>query len=120
MSTPIVIDLEVTTPAAVALEVATPEVDVTPDSDGAHVVVVAVPGPPGPQGEGGGVEYIHTQASPSSSWTVPHGLGKQIVTATVYSLDLATQYDGVFVEYVDDNTSRLWMSPPLAGRARII
>lgn len=93
-------------------------VAVTP-SDGARVVVVATPGPPGPPGNDGGAEYIHTQSSPSSSWTVPHGLGKQIVNATVYSLDLATQYDGVFVEYVDDNTSRLWLSPPIAGRARI-
>lgn len=52
MSTPITIDIEVTSPAAVALEIATPTVDVTPDPDGAQVVVVAVPGPPGPPGDG--------------------------------------------------------------------
>lgn len=58
MSAPITIDLEITSPAAVALEITAPTVDVSPDSEGAQVVVVAVPGstgPPGPPGDGTGV-----------------------------------------------------------------
>ena len=64
-------------------------------------------------------EYYHTQAVASSSWTVNHSLNKQIVGALVYSGDLGTQYESVFVEQVNANTCRLWVSPPLAGIARI-
>lgn len=55
MSSPITIDIEVSTPSAVALEIASPTVDVTPDASGAQVIVVATPGPrglPGPAGDG--------------------------------------------------------------------
>lgn len=93
------------------------------DDDCDELLVVGVPGPPGkpgPPGSSGVVaEYYHTQANPSSSWTVPHNLNKQIVGALVYSADKGTQYDGVFVEQLDNNTCRLWVTPPLAGIARI-
>lgn len=83
-------------------------------------VAVPVPGPPGPPGENGdGADYYHTQVAPSSSWTVPHNLNRQIVGALVYSSDLGIQYGNVFVEQVSPNLARLWMSPPLAGIARI-
>lgn len=88
-----------------------------------ELFAVAVPGPPGPPGPPGSsgvvAEYYHTQAVPSSSWTIAHNLNKQIVGALVYSGDLATQYDGVFVEQLNSNTCRLWVTPPLAGIARI-
>lgn len=91
--------------------------------DDCDYIAIATPGPPGPKGDPGpsGVvaEYYHTQASPSSSWTVPHNLNKQIVGALVYSAGLGTEYAGIFVEQLDPNTCRLWMSPPLAGIARI-
>ena len=86
-------------------------------------VAVATPGPRGKEGPPGpsGVvaEYYHTQAVAASQWTVPHNLNKAIVGAIVYSPDKGTQYDGVFVEQLDPNTCRLWVSPPLAGIARI-
>lgn len=86
-------------------------------------IAIATPGPPGPQGDPGpsGVvaEYYFTQPTPSSSWTIAHALNKQIVGALVYSLDMATEYGAVFVEQLDPNTCRLWVSPPLAGVARI-
>ncbi|WP_280420649.1 DUF7264 domain-containing protein [Nocardia carnea] len=86
----------------------------------AGAVAVPVPGPQGPPGSGGGVgDYFHTQSTPSSSWTVAHGLNKQIVGALVYSLDMSTEYGAVHVEQLDANTCRLWVSPPLAGIARI-
>lgn len=53
MTAPIVIDIEVTSPAEVALEVVAPVVDVSPDPDGAQVILVATPGPMGPPGPGG-------------------------------------------------------------------
>ena len=88
-----------------------------------ETLVVSVPGPPGPQGPPGpgGVvaEFYFTQPTPSSSWTVAHNLNKQIVGALVYSGDLGTQYNEVYVEQLDPNTCRLWVSPPLAGIARI-
>lgn len=64
MTAPITIDIEVTSPAAVTLEVATPAVDVTPDPDGAQVIVVATPGPPGPAGPpGDGAQVFNEQPS---------------------------------------------------------
>lgn len=91
--------------------------------DCCEFVAVGIPGPPGkpgPPGPGGVVaEYYHTQAAPSSSWLVAHNLNKQIVGALVYSGDLGTQYEGVFVEPLDANTCRIWVTPPLAGIARI-
>lgn len=60
MSAPIAIDIEVTSPAAVALEIATPVVEVSPDPNGAQVIVVATPGPPGPPGSAGdGTQVIN-------------------------------------------------------------
>lgn len=91
--------------------------------DECETLVVAVPGPPGPRGPAGSsgvvAEYYHTQAVPASSWTIAHNLNKQIVGALVYSGDMGTQYDGVFVEQLNPNTCRLWVSPPVAGIARI-
>lgn len=52
MTSPITIDIEVTTPAT-GFEIATPAVDVTPAAGGPQVLVVAVPGPRGPAGETG-------------------------------------------------------------------
>lgn len=88
--------------------------------DPCETLVIALPGPPGRPGlPGSGAEFYHTQAVASSSWTVNHNLNKQIVGALVYSGDLGTQYDGVFVEQLSPNSCRLWVSPPLAGIARI-
>lgn len=88
-----------------------------------EIYAVGIPGPPGkpgPPGSSGVVaEYYHTQATPSSSWTVVHNLSKPIVGALVYSPDMSVQYDGVFVEQLSPTTCRLWVSPPLAGVARI-
>ncbi|MFG1794113.1 hypothetical protein [Nocardia sp. NPDC049149] len=53
MSAPITLDIEVSSPAAVELEIETPAVEVTPDPDGAQVIVVATPGPQGPAGPSG-------------------------------------------------------------------
>lgn len=74
-------------------------------------------GPPGPPGDGGG--YLHTQTTPASNWTIPHGLNRPIVGALVYSLDLSIQYSNVFVEHLSPDTCRLWVSPALTGIARI-
>lgn len=88
-----------------------------------EVIAVGIPGPPGKPGSPGSTgvvaEYYHTQTTPSSSWTVPHNLNKLIVGALVYSADFSVQYGNVFVEQLTPNTARLWMSPPLAGIARI-
>jgi hypothetical protein len=88
-----------------------------------EVIAVGIPGPPGKPGKPGDSgqvsEYYHTQTTPSSSWLVPHNLGKEIVGALVYSPDMTVQYDAVFVEQLDPNTCRLWMTPPVPGVARI-
>lgn len=61
MSSPLVIDIEVTSPDEVDLEVAAPVIDVTPGDDGAQVVLVAVPGPPGPAGPPGSGSRISNE-----------------------------------------------------------
>lgn len=75
-------------------------------------------GPPGESGDGAGF-YLHTQSTPSSSWLIPHNLGREIVGALVYSADYSVQYGGVVVEPLNENECRLWLSPPVAGVARI-
>jgi hypothetical protein len=45
---------------------------------GAPVIVTVhagAPGAPGADGNGGGANYLHTQASASAIWTVNHNLG---------------------------------------------
>lgn len=85
--------------------------------DDGHVAVPQ-PGPPGPGGGSGNFFYF-TQNSPASQWTIPHSLNRQIVGADVRSLDLLTEYSNVFVEILSADLCRLWVSPPIAGIARI-
>ena len=40
------------------------------------------PGPPGPAGAAGGSIFTHTQATPLTTWTINHGLGRYPTTAT--------------------------------------
>ncbi len=49
-------------------------------SDGDPAVIDVQAGPPGPPGTSS-ASYLHTQASPASTWTVNHNLGTRPVIA---------------------------------------
>lgn len=45
-------------------------------------VVGSIRGPAGPPGTGGA--FVHTQATPASTWTIPHALDRIPHSVTVY------------------------------------
>lgn len=117
MSSPITIDIEVTSPAAVALEVATPTVDVTPDPDGAQVLVVAVPGPPGPAGAAGDGGFEFVQTTPAATWTIPNTLGRYPAAVTVIVGGEVVDPD---IDIPDTTVIVATFAAPTSGRAEII
>lgn len=66
------------------------------------------------------VSYVHVQADESSVWTVPHNLGRGIVSVEVYSSDYSVQWDNVVVQPLDDDTVRLGFDDPTAGIALVL
>jgi hypothetical protein len=70
-------------------------------------------GPPGPQGDSGGF-YTHSQAAPSTAWTITHALGYRPNVTTVDSAGTVLYGD---VTYIDDATIEVSFSWPTAGFA---
>lgn len=70
-------------------------------------------------GSGGGSSYTHTQSIAQSIWTVPHGLGSYPAAVSVFSADLATQYDEFWIRHTDVNNLLISMDTPTAGVAVI-
>ena len=83
---------------------------------GSDVLVVPVSGPVGPQGIPGaaGSGYTHTQASPSASWIVNHGLG---VFPNV-SVEVAGSQVIAEVIHSSVNTVNIVFASPQSGSAR--
>lgn len=76
------------------------------------------PGPPGPPGPSGAaaVAYVHTQLSPSATWTIAHNLG--MYPAGVVVVDSGgTTMEGANVVYLDDDTMTLSWASGFAGTA---
>lgn len=121
MSFPIVIDIEVTSPAQVELELAAPIVDVTPDPDGAQVVVVATPGPVGPRGEAGeGTRVVNETPSGAKDGTnTVFALANtpRIGSTTLYCNGLRESIgDG----YIESGSNIIFSTPPLASDVLIV
>jgi hypothetical protein len=77
-------------------------------------VIVRAAGPPGPAG-GGSAAYIHTQATPASTWNVAHGLGYR---PSVELLDAGlSEIDGQVV-HLSVNQLQVFFNTPIAGEAR--
>lgn len=70
--------------------------------------------PNGDGGGGGDLHYVHNQGTASSTWTIPHGLGKRPVI-TVY------RSDGMRLEVEEDfpslDVAVLTFSGPTSGTA---
>lgn len=76
--------------------------------------VGSVRGPAGPPGTGGA--YVHTQASPASTWTVVHALGR-----TPHSVVVYVGGQQVITDYTADATYVVLEFPsPEAGEAHIL
>jgi hypothetical protein len=75
-------------------------------------------GPPGPSGgdvEGSGdLNYLHTQMSASTSWSVTHNLGKYPSVTVVDSAGDVCEGD---IDYLSVNTLTLTFSAAFAGVA---
>jgi len=89
----------------------------------AQLVTVAVPGvqgprglpgPAGPQGESGDLSYVHNQATPSSTWTITHNLGKYPAVTIV---DSANDQVGGEVNFPSVNQVIVSFSAAFSGRA---
>ena len=98
----------------VAIEViegASVTVEVVEDG-GVQVVEVIHPGPQGPPGE----SYVHTQSTPSTTWTINHNLGFR---PTVELLDTGSQEIDGEVAHPSVNQTVVTLNPATAGLARL-
>jgi hypothetical protein len=81
------------------------------------------PGPTGPTGPTGppgtGELFVHEQSTPSSIWTVVHGLGRFPVVAVT---DYSTPPHEIIgdVEWTDGNTVTITFSVPQDGWAYLV
>ena len=76
------------------------------------------PGPPGPTGPPGsstpGSVYVHSQGTPSKTWTITHNLGKYPAVTIVDSAKTEIEADVVFL---DLNHLTITFSGPTGGTA---
>ena len=80
------------------------------------VVTIATAGPQGPGG-GAGAAYVHTQASPSTTWTINHNLGFR---PSVELLDSGSQEIDGDIAHPTTNQTVVTLNPATAGLARLI
>lgn len=80
------------------------------------VLVVPVPGPPGPVG---GEAYQFSQDIPATVWTINHNLGRY-PTVQLYTLDLSANYSEYLVQHLDVNNLRISIETPTAGIAFLV
>ena len=77
-----------------------------------EVVEVIHPGPQGPPG----VSYLHTQSTPSTTWTINHNLGFR---PAVELLDAGSQEIDGEVAHPSVNQTVVTLNPATAGLARL-
>jgi len=71
-------------------------------------------------GGGGGVaNFVFTQSTPQSIWTVAHNLGQYPAAVSVFSSDMQMQFDEFSVRHTDVNNLLVSMDTPSAGVAVI-
>jgi hypothetical protein len=81
------------------------------------VVTITTAGPQGPSGGGGAAAYVHTQASPATTWTINHNLGYR---PTVELLDSGSQEIDGAISHPTVNQTVVTLNPATAGLARLI
>jgi hypothetical protein len=70
-------------------------------------------------GGGGALRYLHTQAAPGATWSVPHNLGEKYVSVTVFDTgDSVVIPDSIAL--VDSNNLTIGFGTPVAGKALIL
>ena len=77
--------------------------------------VIAAPGPRGPSG-GEVTSYVHLQAVPDTTWTIPHMLG-YYPNVSVFELGTDDQIEGFEVNHIDIDHMTITFAIPLAGEA---
>lgn len=77
-------------------------------------VITDAPVEAAPEPGTGDLHYVHTQTSPSSSWTVTHGLGKYPAVVVVDTGDSVVLPD---VRYLDANSVSITFASPTSGKA---
>ena len=105
------------------------------------IVTSGYQGPPGPKGEGAELSekdlekvisdikkevagitfptYVHTQSAPLDTWTIPHNLGRELVSVTVYD-STNTEVLGFDCTLIDNNTAQLSFRASFSGKAYIL
>lgn len=78
------------------------------------IVEVAATGPQGPVGAGA---YVHSQSSPSTTWTINHNMG---IYPAVELLDTGGQEIDGEISHTSINQTIVRLNPPSAGIARLI
>ena len=72
---------------------------------------------PGPQGPAGGVAYVHTQSTPSTTWTINHNLGYR---PSVELLNTGSQEIEGDVVHTSVNQTVVTFTSAVAGQARLV
>lgn len=78
-------------------------------------VTAVTQGPQGPQGPAG-VAYIHTQSSPSATWTITHNLGFK---PSVELLNTGSQEIDGDVVHTSYDVTMVYFTAAIAGFARL-
>lgn len=86
------------------------------DTTVVRVTTAGPQGPVGPQGPAGGVAYVHTQATPSTTWTINHNLGYR---PAVELLDTGSQEIDAEIAHPSVNQTVVTLNPATAGLARL-
>lgn len=73
-----------------------------------------LPGPPGPAGSGGDLNYTHTQVGASTTWSVVHNLGKYPSVTVIDSGDTEVIGD---VQYLSANSLQISFTAAFSGKA---
>jgi hypothetical protein len=64
--------------------------------------------------------HTHKQTTPATLWTIPHNLGREVVSdANVYVDGVLTKIMPMRVQNVDNNTLELEFSQPFTGTVRV-
>lgn len=96
-------------------------VDLAPVTAGPPVALQGLfVGPPAaPGGSDVQIQYVHTQTTPATVWTVVHDLGRRPSAVSVFNPDLSVEWVDFGIHHVDSSTLYVTADVAIAGIALV-